>query len=105
MLSIYYYTIESHNIPLLKAWGKSLMGEYKAEAVETLEEENAVLEIVLLSGTDVIAINCYRGERRPTNMDRKLNREHRALFKRILVPAEKKDWGDAEVVYMLINNG
>lgn len=105
MHAIYYYSIDAKNIPVLKAWGKSLMGEYKSEALETLEEENAALEIVLLSGTDVIAINCYRGERRPTNIDRKLNREHRTLFNRILVPAEKKEWGDVEVVYMLINNG
>ncbi len=67
-----------------RAWGAVLMGHAHGEALETLKEENLDQEHVFLVHLDEKYYLCFftEGAHLPTNLERKLNKDHAELLAR-----------------------
>lgn len=100
------FTIDPKDIPRLKEWGRILMSDRKAEALETLREENRLSEAMYLIQGDgdchVLGVAFFSGESKPADPLNPLNREHKKLLNEILKPALPAELnGTMETVYFL----
>jgi len=85
MIHSHLFSLAKDNVPLLKEWGQLLMTTHRAEAMETLQEENSTAEAMYLitAAHDqhfVLAVSQFAGQKKSTNMQRELNRKHREMI-------------------------
>lgn len=98
-----FFIIGPEDIARLQQWGSMLMGEYRQEAEETLKEEGLAYEAMFLLRASQTYVVAFRNKEHPlpTNMERELNKKHRAVISCLTPCASLPVSGKWELLYEL----